>query len=136
MKHPFNDKGNLKRLISEYERYKTLIVGFDFDNTVFDYHENGGDYSEVIDLLRKCKKLNFILCLFTVGDRLDWKYKVCSRLGITPDYINESPIKFEGGGKPYFNILLDDRAGLESAYNTLKQIVEYANTGFNKQDTE
>ena len=65
------------------------------------------------------------------------KYKTCCRLGIKPDYINESPIRFDCGGfKPYFNILLDDRAGLESAYNSLKTVINYAKTEFNKKRTE
>lgn len=137
MNHPFNDKGAAERLLQEYRKYKTLIVGFDFDNTIFDFHQNGGDYSEVIELLRECRRLRFNLCLFTIEDRMDWKYKECCKLGIKPDYVNESPVVFENGGnKPYFNILLDDRAGLESAYRILKQVVEYANTESNKPSEE
>ena len=133
MKHPFNEKGSLERLLEEYKKYKTLIIGFDFDNTIFDYHNKGGDYSEIIDLLKECKRLHFNLCLYTIEDRIDWKYKTCCKLGIKPDYINESTIRFDCGGfKPYFNILLDDRAGLESSYNILKNVVDYANTEFNK----
>lgn len=137
MNHPFNDKGAAERLLQEYRKYKTLIVGFDFDNTIFDFHQNGGDYSEVIELLRECRRLRFNLCLFTIEDRMDWKYKECCKLGIKPDYVNESPVVFENGGnKPYFNIFLDDRAGLESAYRILKQVVEYANTESNKPSEE
>lgn len=137
MNHPFNDKGAAERLLQEYRRYKTLIVGFDFDNTIFDFHQNGGDYSEVIELLRECRRLRFNLCLFTIEDRMDWKYKECCKLGIKPDYVNESPVVFENGGnKPYFNIFLDDRAGLESAYRILKQVVKYANTESNKPSEE
>ena len=44
-----------------------------------------------------------------------------------PDYINESPL-LPGTKKPFFNILLDDRAGLESAYLVLKHVVNYVNT--------
>lgn len=137
MNHPFNDKGAAERLLQEFKKYKTLIVGFDFDNTIFDFHHNGGDYSEVVELLRGCRRLRFNLCLFTIEDRMDWKYKECCRLGICPDYVNESPVVFENGGnKPYFNIFLDDRAGLESAYRILKQVVEYANTESDKPGEE
>lgn len=35
--------------------------------------------------------------------------------------------------KQYFNVLLDDRAGLESAYNNLKYVLDYAeNNQLNK----
>ena len=41
------------------------------------------------------------------------------------DFINDSPFLTElGGNKKFFNVLLDDRAGLESAYNNLKYVDE------------
>ena len=48
MKHPLNTDGAIKRLLSEYEAHGKLVVGFDFDNTIFDVHNNGGDHSEII----------------------------------------------------------------------------------------
>lgn len=130
IEHPFFNTGSVERLKKEYETHGKLVVGFDFDNTIFDVHNNGGNYSEVITLLQQCKKLGFILCLYTAELREDWlKWKVdyCKHFGIEPDYVNESPL-LPGTKKPFFNILLDDRAGLESAYQTLKQVVEYANS--------
>ena len=32
--------------------------------------------------------------------------------------------QFEGMGKIYYNLFLDDRAGLSSSYNILKTVVE------------
>lgn len=129
IEHPFFHTGAVERLKKEYETHGKLVVGFDFDNTIFDVHNNGGNYSEIITLLQQCKKLGFTLCLYTAELREDWlKWKVdyCKHFGIEPDYVNESPL-LPGTKKPFFNILLDDRAGLESAYQTLKQVVEYAN---------
>lgn len=128
-KHPFRNSGCVDRLKREYDTHGKLVVGFDFDNTVFDVHNNGGNYSEVISLLQECKKLGFILCLYTAElreDWLKWKADYCKHFGIEPDYINESPL-LPGTSKPFFNILLDDRAGLESAYLTLKEVVNYVN---------
>lgn len=137
MKHPFNDEGAFERLLADYKRYKTLIVGFDFDNTVFDYNNNGGDYSEIIELLKECKSLRFNICLYTITDRIDWKYKHCCKLGIKPDYVNESPVIIEqGSNKPFFNILLDDRAGLESAYNMLSRVIQYVKQSENLTETD
>lgn len=136
--HPFNSTGCLTRLVKEYETHGKLVVGFDFDNTIFDVHNNGGNYSEIILLLQQCKKLGFILCLYTAELREDWlKWKVdyCKHFGITPDYVNESPL-LPGTKKPFFNILLDDRAGLESAFQTLKQVVIYANSKLNQSREE
>lgn len=126
--HPYFNKGAVERLKKEYDMHKTLVVGFDFDNTIFDVHNRGGNYSEVIKLLQQCKKFGFTLCLYTAELReewLKWKVDYCKHFKITPDYVNESPL-LPGTKKPFFNILLDDRAGLESAFVTLKEVVEYA----------
>lgn len=139
MKHPFNQQACLERLKNEYDKYGKLIVAFDFDNTVYDFHKNEGDYSEVIDLLKECIKLEFDLILFTVDEDPDkvsekvrwlvsndlWSYKS------SYFFVNTGPL-FSRSRKPYYNILLDDRAGLEESYNILKQVVDYANSKFSK----
>lgn len=132
--HPFFNTGATQRLHDEYDKYGKLIVGFDFDNTIFDYHNCGGDFRCVILLLQKCKALGFTLCLFTADSnpsKLQWKVDFCKHYGIEPEYINESPVLRENK-KPYFNILLDDRAGLESAFYTLLDVVNYANSKSDK----
>lgn len=123
-KHPFNTNQCALRLAKDFKKHNNLIVAFDFDNTIFDYHNNGGDYSEVISLLKECSSLGFIMILFTSDDsptRLEWMVEYCFHYGIRVDYINESPIM--DTIKPYYNILLDDRAGLESAYNSLNDAI-------------
>lgn len=126
--HPFDTRNCIERLKREYETYGNLVIGFDFDNTIFDCHGTGGNYSNVLNLLRRCKALGFILCLYTAELRpewLEWKIKYCEHYGIKPHHINSSPLLM-GTEKPFFSILLDDRAGLESAYYTLKTVVDYA----------
>ena len=64
--HPYlNKNNNFTRLVNEYEKYGKLVIGFDFDNTIFDVHNTGANYSELINILQDCKRLGFILCLFT-----------------------------------------------------------------------
>lgn len=128
--HPFGKEACKKRLLEEYHKYGKLIVAFDFDNTIFDYHNNGGDYSEVINLLNKCYKLGFHLILFTCETNLQElcikQMKTAKLLGLDEDfelYTNESPV-FPNSEKPYYNILLDDRAGLEESYEILKYVVD------------
>lgn len=131
--HPFTYQRSLTRLIDEYNKHQKLVIGFDFDNTIFDVHSAGGDYSCVINLLREAKKQGFILCLYTAETRedwLEWKVKYCEHFGISPDYVNESPL-LPGTTKPFFNLLLDDRAGLQEAYNLLNDLIAYANSPLN-----
>lgn len=115
-----NDRKAIDRLKREYLEHKNLVIGFDFDDTVFPYHE-GIIVDDVLKLLQKCKKLGFTLCIWSTCSRprdIFYKIAITKSLNIEPNYINESPI-FNGTTKPYFSILLDDRAGLSSAYNIL-----------------
>ena len=41
--HPFGKEACKKRLLEEYYKYGKLIVAFDYDNTIYDYHQNGGE---------------------------------------------------------------------------------------------
>ena len=128
--HPFGKETCKRRLLEEYKKYGRLIVAFDFDNTIFDYHNNEGDYSEVIHLLNRCYKLGFYLVLFTCEENLielqAKQRQTAEILGLDENfklYINKSPI-FTKSEKPYYNILLDDRAGLEESYEILKYVVD------------
>lgn len=127
--HPYDNVNCCERLKNELDKHGKLVIGFDFDNTIFDVHNRGGSYNEVINILKECKQRGWILCLFTAELREDWlKWKVdyCKHFGIEPDYINESPL-IPGTRKPFFNLLLDDRAGLEGAYLILRTVLDYAN---------
>ena len=123
---PFNKERCKERLLREYKTHGNLIIAFDFDNTVFDYHGVGDDYSDVIGLLRSCQDANMTLILFTVENdyiNLQNKIEYLRELGIRPKYINESPL-YKGSVKPYYNLLLDDRAGLEEASEILSFVLK------------
>lgn len=109
----------VKRLVSDYKKHGNLFVAFDFDNTVFDYFTQGDTYPKIEGLLCFLKKIGFKLILFTgnEGAKLDDIVEYCNERGYRPDYVNESPVMKTT--KPYYNILLDDRAGLNDAYQTL-----------------
>ena len=36
--HPFATTGAIARLKEELDTYGKLVIGFDFDNTIFDFH--------------------------------------------------------------------------------------------------
>lgn len=131
--HPFGKEACKKRLLEEYKKYGKLIVAFDFDNTIFDYHGQGGDYSCIIELLRRCSRLGFEMILFSTENdenKIRAKQLSCMRLGIAnySDYSLSPPSTkssiFSESAKPYYNILLDDRAGLEESYEILKYVID------------
>lgn len=130
-----NDRKAIDRLKKEYLEHKNLIIGFDFDNTVYDYHKEGLDLKPVIDLLKKCSDLGFTMCLHSLtqedgmGIRKAWHLSAIH--GIRTNYINDSSIlrkqDSHNNSKPFYSILLDDRAGLSAAYNILKTALEELN---------
>lgn len=121
-KHPFlSTQRCVDRLVEDYLKHKNLIVAFDFDNTIYDYNNTGEDFSEVIDLLKECSDFGLTLILYTTQENqseIDWRVKYCEDLGLKVSYVNESPV-MTSSKKPYFNILLDDRAGLDSTFYQL-----------------
>lgn len=121
-----DDELAIQRLVKEYSEHKNLIIGFDFDNTILDYHQKGLDVLPVILLLKRCSRIGFTMCLYTItplGEDLHKKINYCLSHNIVPTHINASPIfqEQEGFSKPFFSILLDDRAGLSSAYKILNE---------------
>jgi hypothetical protein len=118
-----NDEETYNRLMLEYKKYSSLFVAFDFDNTVFDYHKTGDTFPKLEELLIKCKRFNMKLILFTANEdeKLLEIIKYCKERGYEPDYVNESPMF--PTRKPYYNILLDDRAGLKSSYDALSKLL-------------
>lgn len=127
MDYFLNDKNAIKRIVDEWRKYGKIIIAYDFDDTVYDFHNKGRTYNDVADLLRECKKYGAYLIVFT-GCKED-KYKFIK------NYLNENNIPYDKinenmefadftGRKIYYNVLLDDRAGLSSSYKILKRSLE------------
>ena len=131
-----NENNITERLVKEWKKYGEIVIAFDFDNTVYDYHKKGHSYNQVISLLKECKDIGAYLILFTSrrDDELEFVEGYLKENNIPYDAINEDPIFTKASGrKIYYNVLLDDRAGLPSAYNTLKKaskiVRRYKNEG-------
>lgn len=118
-----NTDNVVNRLVSEWEKHGKLIIAYDFDNTVFDYHNEGHKYDDVVNLLKECKEFGAYLVVFTAKANEDFPEMI--------SYLKENDIPFDAinqnldfvpftGGKIYYNILLDDRAGLASAFTDLR----------------
>jgi hypothetical protein len=121
----------IERLINDYRKHKSLVIALDFDNTIHDCHKKGYEFPSVIQLVKRCKNDHgFKIVIFSASpkERYGEIRAVCQELGIeidgincdVVDWIEEKNKQFDyNRSKIFFNILLDDRAGLLSAYNTL-----------------
>jgi hypothetical protein len=113
------------RLILEYNRHGNVCIAFDYDNTLFDCHGNSPKNMQAcLDLMKRCQDKNIDLVLWTCSNKDRW-ININSYLGtkgIHKYWINETKDKYkivESSPKPFFSLLLDDRAGLGSAMRTL-----------------
>lgn len=113
-----------QRLINEYEKFGSLTIGFDFDGTVYDYHQTGATYENVRQLLRDLKELNCKLVCWTAQKDLPFVEKFLIENNIPFDGINTDGISLGWESrKPFFSALLDDRAGLIQVYEELTMVV-------------
>ena len=110
----------IQRLTKEWLEYGKIIVAVDFDDTIYDFHGRGYEYNEIVESIKIAKVVGAYICIFTGSnpDKYDFIRQYCQeKFGFPIDSINENPIPlpFGNNGKMYYNILLDDRAGLRQA---------------------
>lgn len=116
------------RLISEYDKHSNVIIGVDFDDTIHDTFNRGfKHFKALIVLLRLLQRdFNCTLCVWTANQDETKVREFWEANELVINYYNTSPLadRFPGP-KPYFNILLDDRAGLDSTYKSIYQLTAH-----------
>jgi predicted HAD superfamily phosphohydrolase YqeG len=115
---------NFKRLYEEFKRHGSISIGLDFDNTIFDYHKKGYTFPVVIDLVKRAQAVGMKIHIFTANESHEFVLQHCNKLGIIHEGINTCGVKLGWESrKPFYSLLLDDRAGLISAVDDLSQLV-------------
>lgn len=125
---PFlQDYRAIERLVIDYIKHGQLIVAYDFDNTVYDYHDKGYEFNLVIELLREARPYaKFIVYTHSNDDRHDFIKNYLDENEIPWDTVNEGIVWANGKseGKLFYSHFLDDRAGLRSAYIILDKAIQ------------
>ena len=112
------------RLYKEYKQYGSLVIAYDFDNTIYDFHQKGNTYWQVITLLQKLKGLGCICICFTANPDEKFIKDYCKQYYIPLDMLNQNPDFFKSSArKIYYNAFLDDRAGLLQVYTELSLLI-------------
>lgn len=125
-----NPENATKRLLEEYNKYGTLVVAFDFDDTVYDFHKKGQNYNAVINLLRELKVINCYLICWTGQEDTKFVENYLIKNKIPFDTINENPPFYKSTcRKIYANAYLDDRAGLKQVFIELSELIKTLNNG-------
>jgi hypothetical protein len=113
------------KLLQIYKEHNNIIIGVDFDDTIFAIDPDNKKRCESLRLLLKECKAFSIICLYTVADPISLQYKIAlmKEWGLTPDCINEGPLDHKWGNpkKPFFNLLLDDKSGLNETIKILQE---------------
>ena len=123
MDYYLNRSNSSNRLLEEYEKYGKLVVAFDFDDTVYDFHKKGRYYNELIGLLRKLKDVNCFLICWTGQEDTDFVASYLHDNTIPFDTINENPPFHKSSSrKIYANAYLDDRGGLLQVFEELERL--------------
>lgn len=118
----------VERLFTQWQKTPRILCAVDFDETLFDFHQKGHVFPRVTALVRRAQAHAFYIIIFTASkkERHSFIIEYCRSIGIAPDAINRNAIESEFGneGKIFFNIFLDDRAGLAQACDVLEKTLD------------
>lgn len=130
---PYISPGRIyNRLLREYKKYGRLIIAFDFDDTVFDTHNNDWEYPGVIRLLQRWRPYAYLICWSASEEsRYPMMLDHFERMGIPCDAINENAPWIENRGrKIYANAYLDDRSGIYPVWKALNTLITEIEEGY------
>lgn len=117
-----------KRLYEEWKQHSKIIIAVDYDDTIFPYkNSNQEQCNRVLDIVKRAAEIGAYILMFTSCNKERFKeiIQYCRERGLKLDSINRNPIELPYGknSKPYYNILLDDRAGLEESLSILNEVM-------------
>ncbi len=132
-----NSENAVNRLLQEYNEHQSIVVAFDFDDTVYDFHKKGRLYNDVIQLLKDLKSINCYLICWTGQQDLEFVSNYLKENNIPFDLINKNPpFHISVSRKIYANAYLDDRAGLKQVYEDLSGLINKIKNISNPDQTE
>lgn len=115
----------IAHLLRTYETHSNIVIGVDFDHTLVDSTLSSYPLMyDIAKILQDAQNLGCILCVWTANTDEDLVRSKWLEAGLTVDYYNDSPITIGDSPKKHFNLLLDDTAGLNDAYNQLNTFIK------------
>ena len=121
----------LQRLITEWQTHGKIVLAVDFDDTLHPWKFKELN-PNVVPLVKEAQTLGCYTVIWTACDESRYPkiHSVCSSLGIKVDGINVVPLDlpYGKGRKIYYNLLLDDRAGLNEACELLHDAIQVIRT--------
>lgn len=114
------------RLVEAQAEHNRLIIAYDIDDTIRPYKSLSCE--NVKSLIKRAKKiLNPYFIVFTANPHKGKNIDFLESQGLPYDAINENADfigRYGDGLKVYYNLLLDDKAGLKEAYDALDRLCD------------
>lgn len=118
-----------ERLLNEWKTHRRIIVAVDFDDTIspwgFKGNEHEDDLQKTIKTIKIAREVGAYIFIWSscTPDRFDYIKQYCKDLGLEIDAINDNPIELPYGKhkKIYYNILIDDRSGINESLSILEK---------------
>lgn len=108
----------LQKLLDQYYKHGSIIVAYDFDDTVYPYSLEVEELKDTVSLIKKLDSSGHTVYCYTSNTDIE-KVTLYLNYNRIPYYsINKSPV--DSVGKQFYNVLLDDKSGL----NETKEVLE------------
>lgn len=123
-----------ERILEDYLKNGNIIIAYDIDDTVRPFRKSTKSCNAVVRLLKRANEvLDASFIVFTSNRNIDGVKKFLDSEGLPYDKINEDMdwVKERNivSGKVYYNLFLDDKAGLAESYTALECLVNYIERG-------
>ena len=120
------------RLKEAYLEHDRLIIAYDIDDTVRPYKSKSCE--ETKKLIRRAKEvLNPYFIIYTANPHNEKNIQFLNDENLPFDAINENVPeigRYGDGLKIYYNLFLDDKAGLAEAYEALDKLCPRVEAGY------
>ena len=117
------------KLYKAWKKHGKIIICVDFDDTIRAHHEEcATTVNDAIFAIQEAQQLGATVILYTCRGPKDYKMieEYCKEINFNYDILNPTePFKDGYSTKPYCNILLDDKAGLEQSILILMDAIEH-----------
>lgn len=108
----------LKKLFDQYYKHGSVIVAYDFDDTVYPFSSEVEELKDTVNLIQRLAICGHKVYCYTSNEDIEKVTMYLHYNRIPYCSINKSPV--DSIGKQFYNVLLDDKAGL----NETKEVLE------------
>lgn len=108
----------LQKLLDQYKKHGSIIVAYDFDDTVYPYSLEVEELKDTVSLIKELDKQGHYIYCYTSNIDIQKVITYLHYNNIPCKSVNKSPVA--SSGKEFYNVFLDDKAGINEIKEVLK----------------